>query len=314
MASEHIDIARLRGIADGTYTLPNPPPLDTTTATLFGGLARATLATEREELAPGLELRRTYAHVFAPAMVAFAPPGGPGGVHPGPWAAAMGGGTAENVCVEIYLAKGARPLTVDRLETIRLVASLIRLVAGSPVCVPIVANTPLAVGPGSPKPPVVWSLEHLPRWRVPEVVIAEPQLALLRACLQPENTMLHDNDVFRAYNLVDGLWWLPTWTAQMVAMWTGAEMLMRPGRRGVGASLANSIRSFLGSGRRDGDRLYNDVLELYAARGGAAHGGRQPSATDITASFGIVRRLLIACLLEGRPPPDDARKSRSEVE
>lgn len=295
-------VSDLTGMLDGTYSPPPRPQIDVTTDALFGGLARVALHCEAVELLPGLQLRQTYAHMFSAPMVAFAPPPSPRAAHPAPWHHAEGGGLAENVTVEVYLEKGASPIGLPRLETIRLVATLVRLLAAKPACMPIISNVSFGAVTAANSPPSIRALEPVPNWPVRDVAISATFVELLQQFLQPAGTLLQDDDVFRAFSLADGMWWLPSWTAQMIAIWTAAETLMRPGRVRTGAALASGIRAYIGLSREHGDRLYNEVTRLYAARGGATHAGRQPSGKDLEASYRIVRDILLRCIAEGRRP------------
>lgn len=86
------ELARLRALYDGTHEPPPTPRIDLNHAPLFAGLARAILDSPAVEIAPGTELRRTFAYVFAAPMVALSPPPNPRSPHPVPWHALEGGG------------------------------------------------------------------------------------------------------------------------------------------------------------------------------------------------------------------------------
>ena len=60
-------------------------------APLFGGLTGASLGVNEFEVCDGLVLRKTYAHVMSPFLLAFRRPERPGRHHPGPWKATRGG-------------------------------------------------------------------------------------------------------------------------------------------------------------------------------------------------------------------------------
>jgi hypothetical protein len=102
------ELARLRALCDGTYEPPPTPRIDLNHAPLFAGLARAILHGPAVEIAPGTELRRTFAYVFAAPMVALSPPPNPRSPHPAPWYALEGGGDTETV--EVAIARRSTPL------------------------------------------------------------------------------------------------------------------------------------------------------------------------------------------------------------
>ena len=64
--------------------------VSTNVGDLYGGISGCELDIERFELGEGVILSKTFAHLTAPFLMAFAPPG-PEGYHPAPWSAAAGG-------------------------------------------------------------------------------------------------------------------------------------------------------------------------------------------------------------------------------
>ena len=57
---------------------------------VYVGLSGLELAEDSFDIGEGICLRKTYAHLMAPFMMAFKP-APPGGHHPAPWKAASGG-------------------------------------------------------------------------------------------------------------------------------------------------------------------------------------------------------------------------------
>jgi hypothetical protein len=57
---------------------------------IYAGLSGATLETDEFELGHGLKISKTFAHLMAPFLMAFAP-APPGKHHPGPLSAVSGG-------------------------------------------------------------------------------------------------------------------------------------------------------------------------------------------------------------------------------
>jgi hypothetical protein len=296
-------VRELRGLLEGSHVPPHAELVDPNSLPLFGGLSGVSLEAERAELLPGLELHQTYAHMFAPPMVAFAPPPNPRMAHPAPWHPTLNGGLAETVRVELRLSLDFRPFTLSRVETLRLVAGLIRLLAVAPVRIAVLSDIPFAEVPSSARRPNLWQFETVTDWPKVSVKLNEPFLELVRLLLQPASLILSDDDVYRAFALADGVWWLPTLSSQMTTIWTAAETLMRPGRMRTGEELAKAIRAYIGKSRGDGDRIYNEVTRLYGARGSTAHAGQSPNSDDVRASFLIVREILLRAIAEGARPP-----------
>ena len=85
---------------------------------LFGGMAGATLNVDKFEICEGLVIRRTYAHVMSPYILAFRRPERAGQHHPGPWKPSRGGHVGLDVEIEIALQVEARPTGFNRLNTL----------------------------------------------------------------------------------------------------------------------------------------------------------------------------------------------------
>jgi len=292
----------LEAMIAGTYAHPARAPFDFKKAAIFAGAARCHLDCE-VELLPGLHLRPTYVDLFASAMAAFAPPPTPRAVHPAPWHAVDGGGTSEAVRVEIHLAENAQPLGLPHLDTLRIVAALMRLLTATPICLPILSSAPLDTITSRQDEPIFMAFEVGPLWRAEIMHLGPSHFEPMSEWLTPTSVLLNDDDVFHALMLADGFWWIPSGVSQMMTLWTVAETLIRPKRQGVGASMADYIRTYLGRSRGHGDRLYNEVIRLYSERGSAAHAGRTPSPNDVRASFMIIRDIFLRCFVEQVRPP-----------
>ena len=118
-------IRRVDAILQDTYSPPPKAPFDVGSAALWGGIAGIALPVDHFEILPGLVLERTYGHVMAPFVMAFARPEGEGLPHPGPWASLRGQGF--DVLAAVKLDKACQPLAFDRLNAFGLArAALLR--------------------------------------------------------------------------------------------------------------------------------------------------------------------------------------------
>ena len=93
---------------------------------LYGGVAGAGLGVDEFEVCNGLVLRKTYAHVMSPYILAFRRPGPTDLTHPGPWKPARGGMWLD-IEIEIALQKGTRPASFNRVNTLWWLLALLRL-------------------------------------------------------------------------------------------------------------------------------------------------------------------------------------------
>jgi hypothetical protein len=116
-------------------------------ATLFGGdvhagLSGLQIANESFELGEGLTLRKTYAHLMAPFLMAFAP-APPGKHHPGPWKAASGGFDFD-VNAELLIPSRIEETHGSRIGVAQTVVFLLRLWVNPATTLPVFSNYPFA--------------------------------------------------------------------------------------------------------------------------------------------------------------------------
>ncbi|USU12738.1 hypothetical protein NF701_02400 [Sphingomonadaceae bacterium OTU29THOMA1] len=269
---------------------------------IYAAIAGVRLIEPEFEVLPGVSLRQTYVYVFSHRTAAFKKPTSEDEHHPGPWKVVDGASEIAQASVEIVLSDRRVEFAQNAVEGLKLVAGLIRLLSASPCFITAVSERPLTRLEATQDDMQILSIEPHPRMRAGEVRIDFNFVFLLRLLLQPASIIFQDEDVAKAFALTDGVWWLPTWTAQMLAIWTAAEILIRP-EMPKGKNLASGIRKYIGRSRTDGDRKYNQVLRLYETRGGSAHAGREPAPDDLEQSFNLVREVFIRALHEGRRPP-----------
>lgn len=279
-------------------------------APLFGGLTGASLGVNEFEVCEGLVLRKTYAHVMSPFLLAFRRPERPGQHHPGPWKATRGGLWLD-VEIEVALHRGVRPTGFDRLNTLWWTLALLRLSSGSALRMPVVSTSSFSTIAGSPIEPDLWPVETLPRQfqTVPDPpnVISEEHLRWVRDVFERASELMLTKSAFgRAFQTFDAAIWAHSAGSAIVMIWAALETLIRPGRRNITKNLASSLAAFLEPPGADRDRLFQLVSSLYGARGGSAHASRSPEAQHLMESFQVSRRSFIACL-ENHELPDNTR-------
>lgn len=248
---------------------------------------------------PGVSLVRSYAYVFSHPMLAVRPPERKGAHHPSPWTAVKSAGSVESSCVQLSIEYPTEDRQESAIFQARDVMALLRIVSGAPVRAPVWCTVPFAEIANGNKRADVYEFEPPLRWAIPDFVLNLDVIAVLRELLKRLTACRNDDHFSAAFALLDGMWWLPSLSAQMIAIWSAAETLMQPGRSSMTKNLARLVREALGASRGEGDRLYNDVIRLCAARGSAAHAGREPEPLDVQDSYQLVRRLIIHALLDG---------------
>src|SRR5215207_10645119 len=140
MSPKTLTLEELRKLDAGEIEPPRRPSPHPERVPLFGGISGLRLEVPEFRLCDGFFARDTFAHVFAPYIVAFGKPKTPHAPHPGPWVAAKGG-LGFDVMIELSLAQDVRPTGFDRLNTLWWVLALVRLITTASARMPVVSDT-----------------------------------------------------------------------------------------------------------------------------------------------------------------------------
>ncbi len=264
------------------------------------------LGADRFDVCSGLVLRRTYAHLMSPYVVAFRRPERADQHHPGPWKSARGG-LSEDIEIEIALERGVRPTGFDGANTLWWLLALMRLVSGAPLKLPVISDTAFARIVKDALEPNLWPVETLPRQiRTtvdPPQTIGNEHLVWVRDAFAPGAKLMREPHFNRALQTFDAAIWAHSAGSALIAIWAAMETLIAPGRTRITHKLASSVAALLEPSGPRRDRLFAQVKSLYGARGGSAHNSRSPESQQLVASFEIARRCFMSCI-DKRALPD----------
>ena len=277
----------------------SPEPPHPEHVSLFGGIAGAALPVDEFEICDGLVLRKTYAHVMSPYILAFRRPDRANQHHPGPWKSARGG-VWMDVEIEIALRQGIRPTGFDRLNTMWWILALLRLSSGAPVKLPVVSDVSFSTIADGPIEPSLWPIETLPRqFRTvsdPPQTIENEHLLWVREAFGPGAELMDDPAFGRAFQTFDAAIWAHTAGSALVTIWAALETLIQPGKQQITKRLASSLAALLEPPGPMRNRLFGRAKSLYEARGGSAHASRSPEAQQLLSSFEIGRQSFVSCI------------------
>jgi hypothetical protein len=287
-----LDIDRLEAITRGEYVAPPKDPFDIQTDDLFGGISGFNLPVEHYELLPGLTLSRTYAHLMAPFMMAFARPLKAGMPHPGPWASLREGGMT--ISVELRLDADRPPVGFDRLNTLWFVVALMRLRLALPLQMPVLSDRPFQEVPANAEVANLIPIElDIAHFRPSLATAAEHDLLWVRNNIIAAAELMREPAFNRALQTLDRVVRSPHSGAGIVIAWASIETLIRPGSRQITARVCRALAAYLfppGSGR---DRAYGKIAASYEARGGAAHAGALPESEQYQSAFQLAREAIM---------------------
>lgn len=299
------DLGRLRAVAEGTYVAPPKASFDLARDALFGGIAGLELPVDEFEIAPGLSVAKTYAHLIAPFVLAFAPPARPSAPHPGPWASLQGRGL--DILAEVRIAEGAEPLRFDRLNTLWFVVAMLRLRLAQPLQMVLLADRPLNVISSDVQSANLLPVElDLTRpITAPKRSMGEADLAWLARHIAAADTLMVDPVFNRAFRTLDQAVAVANAGAGIVVAWAAIETLLRPGAQRITDRVSRALAAHLHLPGAARDRAFGEIVASYEARGGVAHAGRTPEAKQFQTAFSLARAAFIATIEAGRLPDID---------
>lgn len=301
--THHEEMNRLGAMIEGDYRPPPRDPFDIGLDRLFGGISGVPLPSDTFALGFGLTLRRTYAKLTAPYILAFAPPPKLSAPSPGPWAAV--GEKSLVVLVELELA-GEAALGFDRLNTLWFVVALLRLKLALPVKMPVLADRPFQRIPDDTDRanvfPVEIQLQQL-LTAPPDKLPTAADFEWLRDNLFAASELMKDPVFHRSFQTLDGAIHTQNAGAGIVIAWAAIETLIRPGNTRITERVCRSLAAYLNPPGSDRDRAFTTIERCYAARGGAVHAGTPPEAEQFHTAFRLARSALLRSI-ERRERPD----------
>lgn len=275
---------------------------------LWGGFSGASFEAESFDLDDGLCLSKTYAHLMAPYLMAFAPPPRPGTPHPPPWAAVQGGAGFDIIAQLCVRQDFSPPGSFDRLNTIWWVAALLRLRATPLVRVPVISNRPFTTPQERTESGRIWPVEanrgQLRATAEPKRVISEQDLNWVKRHLRTGAKLMYDHDNFNvAFQAFAQCIWTSSGSLALVQLWGALQQLFATSRYHVTTKLSRRLAAFLSS--TDGALSETDVRMLYDVRSVAAHGQRAKDPEALYQTYGLLRSVLIK-MIEEEHVPDGA--------
>jgi hypothetical protein len=236
---------------------------------VYAGLAGAPLDVERFDLGAGVVAERTFAHLMAPFMLAFAP-AEPGRHHPGPWRAAQGGLAFDMIVQLSNPASLENDCPLGQQGALWWIVALIRLRTGPNVIVPAVSNFPFAEGPAREKEVQYWPYEIEPRLlRISDDAqpkISELDLAWNRKYWIPSAQLAAKRPEFQTLvEAVDQCMFAKRSSLAVLWLWSALEAMFSTGREELRYRMSSVIAAYLepaGLGRMS---LQKRIAKLYDA-------------------------------------------------
>lgn len=269
--------------------------MNLTDGDIYGGLTGPQLPVAEFEFGSGILASRTFAHLMAPFMMAFAPPEKVGQPHPAPWRAAKGG-FGFDIVTQLHIPASFRAEDwFDRLNTIWWFTALLRFIATPHILTPVIADAPFQDGPAMEEIEIFpVEVEHrsllLAHRQVVELTLEH--LEWVRDVWYPTGKLMDTSPEFNTlFQAVDECLFARSLSLALLLLWGAIETVFSPGRE-LKFRISSNISAFLEEPGLSRLKLQKKVAKLYDARSKAAHGRKNIKQEDLLETFVLAKRLI----------------------
>lgn len=279
-------------------------------STLFGGdvhagLAGIELVMDSFDLGEGILLRRSYAHLFAPFMMAFKP--APiGQHHPGPWKSASGGFSFD-VNAELLIPSHIENDFGSKLGVARTLLFLLRLGVNPAITLPVFANHPfstLAQIPNSEAMLFPYEVQHrhFPLGVVGGIVDLAAVSWVKDRWKITHKLISNSSEFALAVEAIDSGQFIENHALTLVSLWGALEALFSPSTAELKFRVSALIASFLEQPGAMRAKRQKEIAKLYDKRSAAAHGTPRHEPEHILQTFNLLREVLFRIIDMGFVP------------
>ena len=275
---------------------------------VHAGLAGLQLDIESFDLGEGVFLRKTYAHLMAPFLMAFEPAPREGH-HPAPWKAASGG-FAFDVDADLSIPAAIEEQYGSRLSVAKTIVFLLRIGVNPAIRLPVLANHPFAalsqVANGQAN---LYPFEVEPRHfrlSVDDGIATADSLSWVKQRWQVTHRLTREKAEFSlAVDALDAGQFVQNSALALVSLWAALEALFSPSTFELRFRVSALIAAYLEPPGTDRAGLQKTIAKLYDKRSAAAHGRPKHNQEDLLSTFSLLRRVLMAMIDRGMVPSKD---------
>jgi len=261
----------------------------------FFGLHGLQLPEPRIELGKGIVIRETYACIFAPFMVAFAPPGSLGKHHPGPWSAASGG-VSYDISAELVIPLENEGEPAKSLQTARVILFLLRLGVSPAITLPVFSNMAFSKENAGAKDQTLHPYEVQVRsfpLAVSDSTAGSEALEWVCNHWEVTKKLVDSSYEFAlASDSIDQGQFIQNTALTLVSLWGALEALFSPNSAELRFRVSALIASFLEPPGKDRKERQKKIAKLYDERSKAAHGRPKHSQQHLLDTFNLLRETL----------------------
>jgi len=288
--------------------------MNLTDGDIYGGLTGPQLPVAEFEFGSGISASRTFAHLMAPFLMAFAPPAKAGQHHPGPLRAAKGG-FGFDVVTQLHIPGSFRPADwFDGLNTVWWFVALLRFIATPHILVPVIADAPFQDGPMMEEIELIpVEVEHRSLLLAPQegVELTLEHLEWVRDVWYPTGMLMRTSPEFNTlFRVVDRCLFERSPSLALLSLWGAIETVFSPARTELRFRISSNVSAFLEDPGLPRLKLQKKVAKLYDARSDAAHGSKNTKHEDLLETFAIAKRVITKIIDANHVPSKDELEQR----
>lgn len=288
--------------------------MNLTDGDIYGGLTGPQLPVDEFEFGSGITVSRTFAHLMATFIMAFAPPAKAGQPHGGAWRAAKRG-FGFDVVTQLYIPGSFRPADwFDGLNTVWWFAALLRFIATPYIRVPVIADAPFKDGPTMEEIeilPVEVDPRSLPLAPRDAVELTLEHLEWIRDVWYPTGMLMRTSPEFSTlFKAVDECPFAKSHSLALLSLWGAIETVFSPARYELRFRISSNIAAFLEDPGPLRLKLQKKAAKLYDARSAAAHGKKNTKHDDLLETFALAKRVITKIIDAKHVPSKDELEQR----
>ncbi len=266
------------------------------------------MAVSTLDLGQGIVLRKTYAHLMAPFLMAFSP-APRGGHHPAPWKAAAGGFSFD-VTAELFVPSAVVADPSERFRIARTIVFLLRLRIDPACTAPVLSNYSFADLPRiADAETKLLPFEVLPRYfplSIDDGIATDDKIEWVRANWKTTNRFIVESSEFAlAVEALSTGQFVSKSAMTLVSLWAAIEALFSPSTSELKFRVSSLVAAYLEPPGEARGTLQKHVASLYDKRSAAAHGKPQHEQDHLLGSFELLRRIITAMIDRQKVPSKD---------
>jgi len=274
---------------------------------VFAGLTGVSLDIPEMPLGYGVKLTNSYAHLFAPFMMAF-PPAPKGMHHPGPWVA-LRGGLGFDLTVQLEVpGSTVQALSLDPLYVAWWITAMLRLRVGPTFLVPVVGEQSFQEVKEQNAKAVYRPIEVESQILLLDAEarrnISETDAAWVAKHWVEASKLYQSNPNFQTLlEASDQSMFVRHRSLALLSLWGGLESIFSPDKAELRYRVSSTLASYLEPAGIPRMNAQKAIAKLYDSRSSAAHGREDKKADSLQQTYSLARRALVKMIEENRVEP-----------